>query len=1463
MANFIPEFISERSKSGEMSGYFRAYSSFIDISGFTQMTQVLMNHGKEGAEVLSDIINQVFSPSIEIIYQHGGFVSSFAGDAFTAIFQIEAAEYALNAAFEIIKFFKHFGLIHTRFGEFQLEVKIGLSYGQVEYGIIHTEVSKTFFFRGEGIENCTESEHYAERMEIVADTCFINQLNSSIEKQEIRGKYYQMIPSRLEITPFRIVQSQKYDSIEKEYILPSILNLKEAGEFREIVSVFIRFQATDQYLNAIKQLIMNCHIYGGYFNKIDFGDKGSIALVIFGAPTGKEKLYQRAIEFALSLQQIEHFQYRIGISSGIAFTGLVGSSLRREYTALGNVVNLSARMMMKADWKQILSDQQFVRNLSKLYQFHPLGWHQFKGFSYKVELFRFHEKNINKVTMTFNGTFVGRSKEIKLLEKMMIPLKKHKFGGMLYIDGEAGIGKSRFIDHFSQTNQDINFLYLPCDEILKKSFYPFEYFFKRYFEQSDLVSKEQNEHIFLYKYEQFISQVPDEVFKNELNRNRAIISALIGVQHDQYYYNSLDAKARYENTLYAIKSFFKAYSIIKPLALIIDDANWIDIESLTLINVLINNIENYPIIIIALCRPKDDGSHFHIIHEEVAEIKNKRLKLTAFNKETMRELLSDKLQCENIPDTTIGFIWDKSNGNPFFIEQLLFYLIENDLFDKEFKLKKGVKDIPAGISQIIITRIDRLSDKLKEMVKTASVLGREFMLRVLERMVFSQKITDNENDFEEQLVHGSKEQIWEHINELSYMFKHALIRDAIYEIQLKENLRRLHQLAGNIIEELYSSHLEYHYEELSEHFEKAENREKSIEYLNFAANYAKSNYQNLKAIDYFLHLQKYLKEDEDAQLLTEVLLNQGIVLELIGKWDEALSCYEKATKISSNSNHPENKIDSMNHLALIMKNKGRIDESLELLTSSLKLSESIYYQKGIRDTLGYLGIVHADRGEYDQAMELYYRKLKLCEEANDKKGISEAIGNIGIIHVQQGNYIQAMECYEQDIGICKALGDKRSVSMTICNMGLVYSSLGNYPKAMECFHELLNISEELGDKKSMSAALGNIGIVYADQGHIAKAMEYYHKKLLICEELGDKKGISSSVGNMGLIYSNQGNYEKAMECFLKQKSLCESIGDQRGVYVAESNMGLVYYNQLNYSKAMHSFTQVMKICEESGDKRGYSSALCNIGNIYLDQNQYDLAMQYYQKNLEIKEELGEKRGISIALCNIGLAYVGLGDYIKAMECYEQNLAISEALEDLSGISMAVCNIGLLYYEKGEFDQAISYYLRDLEICKESDDQSGISMALGNLAAAYYETGDSDLSLKTYHQALELANELNIKPYICRYMFNQALIYMEKGKFDLAETLNRQVYEMSEALGLEDINFNSEELSFVLKGDLQGLLKLLHQEKISEEKKANLYYDLWKISKNEAFKHEAKQCYQALYLRIPKYQYRKRMQELNH
>ena len=496
MKNLIPHLIHNKYQEGVYEGDFNAITLFIDISGFTPMTEKLMHYGKEGAEVLSAILDNVFKPVIDAIYNRGGFVSGFAGDACTVIFiDIDNPISALFSAVAINKLFKKQGLQKTRFGDFDLSVKLGLSFGKVHWGIVGSKRHKTYFFRDEAIDGCAYAEHQCDKMDIVLDKKLVDLLDiKDIDIEKLDDTYFKLLSIKKQE---KKIETVSISEIEKEiagkFLPKSVLNYKYKGEFRDVVSVFISFVEPDSFekLNKFISNILNkVKKFGGYFNSLDFGDKGSNMLIIFGAPISYEDSIKRSINFIQWLKDKFKDKIRVGITFGTVYAGLVGSEKRCAYTCLGDVINLSARFMMKANWGSVWISEEIMQKIETEYETKDLETKEFKGKAEPIQVFSLLEPKKKIESLFFEGETVGRQAEFEKFKEYCKPILNKtgkRFGGVVYIYGEAGIGKSRLLyDIAEELKSYVKTFILQTDGILKKGLNPFTYFFNNYFEQYEI-----------------------------------------------------------------------------------------------------------------------------------------------------------------------------------------------------------------------------------------------------------------------------------------------------------------------------------------------------------------------------------------------------------------------------------------------------------------------------------------------------------------------------------------------------------------------------------------------------------------------------------------------------------------------------------------------------------------------------------------------------------------------------------------------------------------------------------------------------------------------------------------------------------------------------------------------------------------------------------------------------------------
>ncbi len=1126
MRPLYPGFIEKQYRQRVLYGRLHAAAMFVDVSGFTSMTEKLMQQGKVGAEYIGDILNNTFSPVIEAVYRCGGFITGFAGDAFTAIFPGDDMICPVAAASEIQRIFRSHPSHETPYGSFAVSAKIGISYGDVEWGIPGTDYHRAFFFRGPAIDGCAAAEHHACAGDIVMDTPAIDRSKGvPLERLALGERGFWRVSFQEKFPTIKEKEEPLSRETGKLFYPEQLYEQTLAGEFRDIVPVFISFQAPDdlEELSRFTAAVLETtDAFGGYFNLMDFGDKGGNMLVLFGAPVSYENNVQRAVSFVLALRERVTVPIRCGITQGQVYAGFVGSERRATYTVLGDRVNLAARFMMRAAWGEIWLSKAVADQIGEQYEISALGEQQFKGKTEKIAVFLLRGQKSRSEDLSFDQPMVGREEELKRALAVLDPLRNGRNAGVLALWGDAGVGKTRLLAEVRRRiGGEVQVISLVADSILRKSMNPFVTFFERFFDQTDTDDPSEKRRRFDRRWESVVSglarcsdaRLVQEVTE-ELSRTKSFLAAMVGVEWKESLYEKLDAKGRFENTLYAVKEFIKALSLAQPLLVAIDDIQWLDNDSHEILKVLFRQTERFPFALVVLGRYSDDGTKPVLSLDPgvpLSEIALDRLQSVEV------ALLTEQLLGGRVGDELRDIIMRRSDGNPFFVEQICYYLKTNNLLeerDGRYDALGGNVDIPQGVNALLISRIDRLSQRLKEGVFSASVLGREIDVSIFTELMRG-------HDVPSLLSEGREERIWMPLSELLYAFRNLLLREAAYDMQLRSRLKVMHRTVAEAMERTYGNDDKYA-SEIAFHYERAEERERTRFYFSKAAEYAREHYQNEDAIRCYRSLLSYV--DERSQQ-AEIHYKLGGVYRLIGKWKEAEESYRTALDLAGDDT--SRRADNERELGYLLLEKGRYDESRELLDHALTAYRSLGDRKGELTVLGYFGLIHYYRGDLDNAIDFFNRRLSLAKELDDRANIMVSYRYLGGVAYYRADYRQAQEYYTQVLSIAEELKSELDIAVAKLNLGLSCSYLNDFDNALRYYRESLDVYQKFGSKFYIAYTHNNMGELLLWMGNYEEAMRSFKQQRDIAAELGSSRHIAMANNMLGNVCKRLKQYEEA------------------------------------------------------------------------------------------------------------------------------------------------------------------------------------------------------------------------------------------------------------------------------------------------------------------------------------------------
>ncbi|MCF8245621.1 MAG: tetratricopeptide repeat protein [Saprospiraceae bacterium] len=1282
MNNLLPHFIQEQLLAGKRHGNFQAYTVFVDMSGFTRLTETLLKQGNAGAERISNILNAIFEPMVRQVYAQGGFIPYFAGDAFTGIFLVDQCDCDATKLLALAQ--RQFELLETasaNFGEFKIGIKTGLSFGKVEWGIVG-DAHKSFFFRGPAIAGSANGQMQAQQQQIIVDQAYADELpQAAISLTPCAASGFFVVNEKPDASDLPLPASPKLPALKPEVLaqfLPkTLLEFTPRGEFRTVVSVFISFEGLAEYehLNSFATEVLNqINNFSGYFKEIDFSDKGGVIVAFFGAPVSYENNVERALEFVLALQdellplQIQSgLRFKAGIAEGIAYAGVIGGVERSQYAAVGNRVNIAARLMMSAEWGEVLVDEALHKNRN--FRFQHTGDISYKGLNKPIPTYKLAGRN-QEQRRPFDGAMVGRELELDQLEVIAMQAFESSEAAISYVYGEAGIGKTRLsyeLRNRLRKRRSPYWMVCQSDQILRKPFNPFIHLLKNYFGQKPTNSPEANLQSFETEFKKLLgdlAQTSDpttEGIKREVVRTKPVLAALTGLKTTDSFWNNLDAKGRYQNTLAALSALVQSEALLGPVVLELEDGHWFDDSSKEFLGELVGRIRQMPVFVLVTSRYDDEGNKPKLFSEAILEkhgLSALEFDLNILDGEAMKGFANERLKGKISPEL-LELLMRTTNGNPFYAEQMLEYFVESGQLvesPKGWMVKDQNVRVSNSIQAVLTARIDRLSSLVKETIKAAAVIGREFELPVLTEVMLANEelVQQNGNStavLKEQVKTAERAQIWQAMNELRYIFRHSLLREAVYDMQLKTRIKELHQHIAEAIEKLYENNLEQRYVDLVFHYEQAEDEAKLQEYLRKAADYAKEYYQNQQALIFYDKLIVILEKQGNYLEKAKTLLKKSSILELIGRWEEAeilareslvVADEVKDSKVLGRAN------DALGHLLML---KGRYDEADRHLETAAAFFGSSHDDRGTSKVYGHLGTLYFRQGKYEDAKLYFIRSIQMAQLHPHTSSLAQIVATLGLTYMNLGKYDDGIRWQQSQLEACQKVNDRQGMATLLTNLGIVYFEKGEYDEALDCYQRGLDLAEELGNKQLTSIAIGCIGMVWQRKGRFDLAEQHFERDLALTEELGDKQGTCIALGLMGDLYSVMGKFDEAI--------------------------GFMERN--------------LKLGEELGYRKGVAKSLNTLGDIYFFKNELDTSINFYDRSIETTRSIGNKLVLGFSLVEKANVLLAKGNLDEVLEHLREATALAADIKHPDLVFEVRLMAGKLAIRKNNVDEAINVF----------------------------------------------------------------------------------------------------------------------------------------------------------------------------
>lgn len=1152
---------------------------FADVSGFTPLTEKLAREfgPQRGAEELTQQMNRVFDALIHEADQYGGSVIGFSGDAITCWFDGDDGWRATTCALAMQSAMTR---LNADANAPPIALKIAIACGAARrFQVGDPALGMIDVLAGATLDRLAAGEHLATRGEILLDAASAHALEQRLTIQTWRTA----APDEADASPqasaaqYAVVRALAppaapqavtatfplTEAQVRPWVLSALYERIAGGqraflaELRPVVTLFLRFRGIDfdgddaagdkldQFVRLIQRIAAR---YEGTLIQIPVGDKGSYAMLAFGALQAHDDDAGRAVSAAIEMR--DHagalpfiHSIQIGISRGMMFAGAYGGRTRQAYATMGDETNVAARLMQHAAPGQIIVSERLADALPARYRLDPMGEVQVKGKDKPIPLYQVVGLASLQVVQTSARTspavLVGRAAEQAELTASLNVLRAGS-SGMLVIEGDAGLGKSQLAAEFLTQARDAGvFTLFGSAEAIELAT---PYFAWRAVVRALLGLTENEER-------DAVRQRVLEVLEQEnLTPHAPLLNALLPFDFPE---NDLTAQmsgeVRAENLHALVLRLLQARAQTQPLLLVIEDVHWLDSASWALVHRAARQVQ--PLLQVLTLRPP--GIPLPAYYAQLVNVEGVTwLELSALPPEATTALVAQRLGVNTLSAPLAALIRERAEGNPFFSIELAYALRDANLLevaDGQARLAPGVElarlTLPDTVQGVITSRIDRLSPSQQLTVKVASVIGRVFAFRILrdvEPVEAYRATLPGDLDALDQLELAELETPDPN---LAYHFKHLITQEVAYNLMLFAQRRELHRAVAQWYEGTYAENLAPYYALLTYHWGQAEERGRTMDYAERAGKEALSASAYQEAVEFFqrvLELDAQWNETgEEAQARrARVLRMLGAAYRRWGRLAEAQTNLERAAELYGypspvvKGNLPPKLIGQ------VLRQTGHRLRAPQPVTSE-RARQQLREAAQIYEMLAELYFFAGKRGA---SLYSSIHMLNLAEPAGPSPELARAYANTSLLAGLFGMHGLSETYYQRALKTAESVNIPATRADVERANALYRSGMGQWDRVAAQVNAARVVHQQLGDKRYWGDCIALLATAAYYQAEYARAQELYAQ--IATEQHGIALHQVWGLTRQGGIAVRQGDYARAQEFLAAAQPLVDATREQ-------------------------------------------------------------------------------------------------------------------------------------------------------------------------------------------------------------------------------------------------------------------------------------------------------------------------------
>jgi tetratricopeptide (TPR) repeat protein len=942
---------------------------------------------------------------------------------------------------------------------------------------------------------------------------------------------------------------------------------------------------------------------------------GDGIVALFGAPLAHEDHAVRACYAALRMQDaVKHYaeeiqrtlgvpiQIRVGLNSGEVVVRSIGSDLRMDYTAIGQTTHLAARMEQMAMPGSILMAPATLRLAEGYVQVESLGLVPVKGLAEPVEI---HEvtgaapvrTRLEAAAARGLTRFVGRDAEIGQL-RLALEHAGEGRGQVAAIVGEPGVGKSRLVWELTRRHPPVEWLVLEAGASSygrATSYLPVSMLLRSYFKLGEHDT-----------YEDIGARISARLSALGESPWPAVpaLAALLGVPVENAQWDGLDPRQRRQYTLDVVRRLILRESQIQPLLLILEDLHWIDAETQAWLDGLVDALPAARLLLLVTYRPE-------YRHAWGSRTNYTQLRVDPLPRKGAEDLLQALLGADPELASLRELLIERTEGNPFFLEESVRTLVETRALVGErgaYRLAQALDtvQVPATVQAILASRIDRLPPPEKQLLQSASVIGKDVPFNLLHAIA-----DEAEEDLRRQLAHlQSAEFLYETrlFPESEYTFKHALTQEVAYGSLLTDRRRAVHARIVEEIERLHGDRLGEHVDRLAHHALRAERWDKALVFCRQAGAKAMARFA---LRDAGTHLERALTATRHLPETREII---------------------------------EQAIDVRLELRHAIHQLGEVERGIGHLREAESLAERLGDEGRAGMIFLFLSTGFWMMGHSDRAQESIDRGLAIAESTDNGLLRLQARGQLGRIHHDRGDYRQAAATLREVLSALEASGGSSIAPgvTPLVAVGTTYlawslAELGEFGEATRRTEESLRLAEALDNPLGLIMACMGVGMVHVRQGNAAAAMPPLEQGLEVCHTFGFTAlmfhGIAAS---LGAAYALANRTAEAIPLLRKVADQAASMKLVSDHLLGATPLGEVALATGQIEEAAQRGGRALDLARRHKQRGHEVYALRLLGEVAAQRDPPDgeAAGEHYRSAMALAHELGMRP--LVAHCHLGL-----------------------------------------------------------------------------------------------------------------------------------------------------------------------------------------------------------------------------------